>query len=126
MKTFVGICALLFTSLVSAETTQVVDVRRNITLSDDDKIYKDYYVAGGTDKGFKKGQTLVANRKINVRDASGSTAVGEMIVPVGELKVIAVYEKVTVAREAKLYDRQELPMLEQRGIMTGDLIEPKK
>lgn len=126
MKKIVGIWALLFTGWASADTTQVVDVRRNITLSDDDKVYKDYYVAGGSDRGFKKGQTLVASRKINVRDASGATAVGEMLVPVGELKIIAVYEKVTVAREAKLFDRQDMPMLEQRAIMTGDLIEPKK
>lgn len=126
MKNLVGIWALLFTSWASADTATVVDVRRNITLSDADPVYKDFYIGGGSDKGFKKGQTLVATRKINVRDASGSTAVGEMIVPVGELKVIAVYEKVTVARESKLFDRQDLPMLEQRAIMSGDLVEPKK
>jgi len=115
--------SILGFSLASA--SQIVDVRRNITLSDEDKVYKDFYIAGGSEKGFKTGQTLIVSRKVSVRDASGSTAVGEMMIPVGELKVIAVYEKVTVAREAKLLDRKDLPMLEQPAIMTGDLVSPK-
>lgn len=43
-----------------------------------------------------------------------------MLIPVGQLKVIAVYSKVTVAREVKLFPRVDLPMLEQTGIMIGD------
>ena len=118
---------LVFTgSQVLADGIQIVDVRRNITLSDDEKVLKDFYIGGGPSEGFKKGQVVVATRKINVRDATGATQIGEMLVPVGELKVIAVYEKVTVAREVKLFDRQELPMLEQKAIMTGDIIEVKK
>lgn len=117
---------LFFASIAFADESRVVDVRRNITLSDDDKVYKDFYINGGSDNGFRKGQSLTAVRKVNVRDASGATNVGEMIVPVGELKVIAVYEKVTVAREVKLFDRTDLPMLEQKAIMTGDTVEIKK
>jgi hypothetical protein len=105
---------------------QVIEVRRNITLSDTDPVYKDFYINGGNTDGFKKGQVLVVTRKVQVRDSSGSQQVGEMEVPVGELKVISVFEKVTVARELKLFDRQELPMLEQRAIMSGDSVEVKK
>ncbi len=105
---------------------RVVDVRRNITLSDTDKIYKDYYINAGTEAGMKSGQTLTAQRKINIRDASGATNIGEILVPVGELKIIAVYERVTVARLIKLLDREALPMLEQTGIMAGDLVQLKK
>ncbi len=104
----------------------MVDVRRNIPLSDTDKIYKDFYINAGSSDGMKKGQTLVATRKINIRDASGATNVGEIVVPVGELKIIAVYERVTVARQLKLLEREELPMLEQIGIMSGDIVELKK
>lgn len=116
----------LSSTVVMANETRVVDVRRNITLSDADKVYKDFYINGGNDAGHKKGQTLTAVRKMNIRDATGTTNIGEIKVPVGELKVIAVYDKVTVARQLKLLEREELPMLEQRGIMTGDLIEAKK
>ena len=122
--------AFLILSLISsfafAEEVRVVDVRRNITLSDTDKIYKDFYISGGSEVGMKNGSLLVATRKVSIRDASGATNIGEITIPVGELKVIAVYDKVTVARQVKLLERDELPMLEQRGIMTGDLIEVKK
>lgn len=105
---------------------QVIDVRRNITLSDTDPVYKDFYINGGNGDGFKKGQVLLVTRKVQVKDSSGSQQLGEMEVPVGELKVISVFEKVTVARELKLFDRQDLPMLEQRAIMSGDNVDVKK
>ncbi len=123
---FVSLFIAFFSARVQADEPRVVDVRRNITLSDQDKIYKDFYINGGADVGFKKGQVLMASRKISVRDASGATNIGEIKVPVGELKIIAVYDKVTVARLIKLLDREHLPMLEQTAIMTGDLIEVKK
>ena len=116
---------LLFAQLSWSQ--QVVEVRRNIPLSESEPVYKDFYINTGTAASqFKTGQILVAHRKVMVRDASGSTQVGEMRVPVGELKIISIFEKVTVAREVKLFDRQDLPMLEQRAIMTGDDVEIKK
>lgn len=121
------IVLLIFSSgFAIANDARVVEVRRNITLSDTDKVFKDFYIDAGADAGMKKGQTLTATRKINIRDASGSTNIGEIVIPVGELKVIAVYDKVTVARQTKLLERDELPMLEQIGIMTGDQVELKK
>ena len=111
---------------MAQNSARVVDVRRNITLSDTDKVFKDFYIDAGPDAGMKKGQTLVATRKVNIRDATGSTNIGEIVISVGELKVIAVYDKFTVARQTKLLERDELPMLEQIGIMTGDQVELKK
>ncbi|UXR64373.1 hypothetical protein EZJ49_14990 [Bdellovibrio bacteriovorus] len=101
----------------------VVDVRRNITLSEDDTVYKDFYINVTAGSGLKKNLVVTAVRKINVRDASGANAVGEIMVPVGQLKIIAVYDRVAVAREFTLLSRDELPMLEQIGIMTGDRID---
>ncbi len=124
MKLF--ILFTLITGMALADESRVVDVRRNITLSDDDKVFKDFYISGGTELGYKKGQILRAVRKLNIRDASGATNIGEIKVPVGELRIIAVYDKVTVARLVKLLERDELPMLEQRSVMSGDLIEVKK
>src|SRR5207253_8639068 len=40
-------------------------------------------------------------------------------------RVIATYGKVSVAREYKLLSRDELPMLEQIGLMNGDRIDLK-
>lgn len=111
-------------SAVAADAT-IVDVRRNITLSDEDPVYKDFYINIGAGSGLKRNLVVTAVRKINIRDASGANAVGEILVPVGQLKVIAVFDRVAVAREFTLLSRDELPMLEQTGIMTGDAIDLK-
>ncbi|WP_413943353.1 hypothetical protein [Bdellovibrio sp. HCB-162] len=125
MKMFVFILALGFSYSARAADPTVVDVRRNITLSEDDAVYKDFYINADASAGLKKNLVVTAVRKINIRDASGASAVGEIFVPVGQLKIIAVYDKVAVAREYALLSRDELPMLEQTGIMTGDRIEVK-
>lgn len=116
---------LLFglTTESKAADMSVVDVRRNITLSEDDTVYKDFYINVTPGSGLKRNLVVTAVRKINIRDASGANAVGEIMVPVGQLKIIAIYDRVAVAREFTLLSRDELPMLEQIGIMTGDRID---
>lgn len=114
-----------FITEASAQDMVVVDVRRNITLSENDPVYKDFYINTSPSSGLKKNLVVTAVRKINIRDASGSNAVGEIVVPVGQLKIIAVYSRVAVAREFTLLSRDELPMLEQTGIMSGDRIDIK-
>ncbi|QDK44185.1 hypothetical protein DOM22_02965 [Bdellovibrio sp. ZAP7] len=124
--------ALLLSSLLhtaparaASASLTIVDVRRNITLANDEEPYKDFYIAADASSGLKKNMVVTAVRKINVRDASGANAVGEILVPVGQLKIIAIYDKVAVAREFTLLSRDDLPMLEQVGIMTGDRIETR-
>ncbi|WP_246845134.1 hypothetical protein [Bdellovibrio sp. NC01] len=112
-----------FSSSAKAADITVVDVRRNITLAEDDTVYKDFYISAGPASGLKKNLVVTAVRKINIRDASGANSFGEIAVPVGQLKIIAIYDKVAVAREFTLLSRDELPMLEQTGIMTGDRID---
>jgi hypothetical protein len=115
---------LVLTSLHAlADEPTIIDVRRNITLSDEDNVYKDFYINVGEGSGLKKNLVVTAVRKLSVRDASGAQAFGEVMIPVGQLRVIAVYNKIAVAREYKLLSRDELPMLEQIGIMTGDKID---
>lgn len=114
-----------FTHESKAADMSVVDVRRNITMAENDPVYKDFYINAGPDSGLKKNLVVTAVRKINIRDAAGASAVGEILVPVGQLKIIAVYDRVAVAREFTLLSRDELPMLEQTGIMSGDRIDLK-
>jgi hypothetical protein len=108
-----------------AQELSIVDVRRNITLADDDIVYKDFYLNGGEAEGLKKNLVVTAVRKIQIRDANGSQSYGEILVPVGQLRVIATFGRVSVAREFKLLSRDDLPMLEQTGLMNGDRIDLK-
>lgn len=119
--TLVSTFAALF---ATAQDISVIDVRRNITLSDDDVIYKDFYLNAGDGSALRKNMVVNVRRKINVKDAS-TKSVGEFEAVVGQLKIIHVGSKVSVAREHKLIPRDEEPMLEQIGIMSGDRLDLK-
>ena len=125
-----GILAVLFSVQVFGQSTtpnnpnpSIIDIRRNIPLSDEEPVYKDFYIRIGDSSSIKKNMVLQAVRKITVRDASGTQSYGDLNIPVGQLKVIAVQGQVAVAREYALISRQNEPMLEQIGIMNGDLID---
>lgn len=120
---FVASLVLSTGSLGHSEEYSIIDVRRNITLADNDPVYKDFYINAGDGTGLKKNLVVTAVRKLTIRDASGAQAYGEIFVPVGQLKIIAVFNRIAVAREFTLLSRDELPMLEQIGIMTGDRID---
>lgn len=120
-----AIMLLLFAWEVFAEESQVIEVRRNIPLSDKDPVFKDFYINSGSESGLKKNLVVTALRKVNIKDARGTMAYGEILIPVGQLKIIFVQNRLSVAREYKLLNRNEYPMLEQTGIMSGDLIESK-
>ncbi len=106
----------------AAQEINVVDVKRNITLADEDPIYKDFYVNAGEGSALRKNMVVTVKRKINIKDA-GTKSVGDFETSVGQLKIIHVGNKVSVAREFKLLPREEEPMLEQIGIMSGDRID---
>lgn len=123
---------ILFTLLLTfslktvAEEMTIFEVHRNIPLADTDPIYKDFYIKGNEASGLKKNLVVQVNRKMTLRDASGSQVMGEVVAPVGQLKIIAVYGKIAVAREYKNYSREDLPMLETPWFMIGDSIELKE
>lgn len=123
MMSVLLVLASFLPSAHAADSMTIIDVRRNITLSDEETPYKDFYITAGPDSGLKKNLVVTAVRKINIRDAAGANSFGEIAVPVGQLKVIAVFDKIAVAREFTLLSRDELPMLEQIGIMTGDKVD---
>jgi len=113
----------LFAWEAMGEELSVVEVRSNIPLSEHEPVYRDYYINSGSNQGLKHNLVVKAVRKITVKDATGTQTYGEMMVPVGQLKIIMVGEKFAVARELKSISRDEQPMLEQTGIMIGDKVE---
>lgn len=127
MKTsYLNIAALIICfalpNLGHAENFSVVDIKRNIPLSNEEAPFKDFYIKVNSKGDLKKNQVVKAVRKINVKDASQKT-VGDFTTTVGLLKIIHVSDTIAVAREFKLVARDNEPMLEQVGIMTGDEID---
>lgn len=112
----------LVTPPASAQDISVVDVKRNITLSDTDTVYKDFYLNAGDGSALKKNMVVNVKRKINIKDAS-TKSIGDIEAVVGQLKIIHIGNKVSVAREYKLVPRDEEPVLEQIGIMSGDRLD---
>lgn len=123
MKWILVLALLAMHSLASADEISIFEVRRNIPLSDTDPVYKDFYVKNGDGAKLKKNQVYNVTRKVTLRDASGSQVMGEIQAPVGQLKIIAVYGKIAVAREVKVFTREELPMLDNPWFMIGDSLE---
>lgn len=125
MKTnalFIFFILLIVQICATAEEISIVDVRRNITLSDEDLIYKDFYLNAGEGAGLKKNLVVLVKRKIFVKDQS-TKSVGDFETMVGQLRIIHVEGKVAVGREYKLQSRDDFPMLEQIGMMSGDRID---
>lgn len=117
------VAAFLFTTLgANAQEISVIDVKRNITLSDDDVVYKDFYVNAGESSALRKNMIVNVKRKMNVKDASTKT-IGDIEALVAQIKIIHVGTKVSVAREHRLVPRDEEPVLEQIGIMSGDRVD---
>lgn len=108
-----------------AEDPRIIDVRRNIPLADSDPIYKDYYIKMDGSGVLKPDQVVTAVRKVSIREATGLNPLGELSIPVGTLKIIFVENNLAVARETKLLSRDSYPMLDQTGIMSGDVIDLK-
>lgn len=125
MKPLIALLVFAFSVSVSAEELNIIDVRKNIPLSDDEPAYKDFYLAGGSVGSLKKNMVVTAVRKVGIRDARGTQTYGEIEIPVGQLRILAVYDRVAVAREYKILSRDEHPMLEQVGLMSGDRIDLK-
>jgi hypothetical protein len=123
MKWILVLALLAMHSLASADEISIFEVRRNIPLSDTDPVYKDFYVKNTDGAQLKKNQVYTVTRKMTLRDASGSQVMGEIQAQVGQLKIIAVYGKIAVAREVKIFSREELPMLDNPWFMIGDSLE---
>lgn len=119
------ILAFLFTlSLKSnSEEISIFEVKRNIPLSDSDPIFRDFYLKNDDSKSLKKNLVVQVTRKMTLRDSAGSQVIGEIMAPVGQLKIIAVYGRIAVAREFHYFGRESLPMLEMPWFMIGDTID---
>ncbi len=118
---------LSFAPLVSqGNELSIIFVRKSIPMSNEEPSYRDLYLNAGGSQGVKKDQTYVVFRKVQVRDASGSLSFGDIEIPVGEIKILAAYERISIARDSKIYSREAYPSLEVFGTMAGDRIELKK
>lgn len=109
---------------VYAKDISIFEIRRNIPLSDDQPVYKDYYINAGDSAGLKENMVVMVSRVVPIKfSAIGEAA--KMLAPVGRLKLIHVQGDMAVGRLFEMPGREKLPMLEQTGILIGDRIDLK-
>lgn len=116
---------LILMNVAQAENISVVDVKRNIQMSESEPAYRDYYINAGSNQGFKKDMVVHVVRKKIVHDSTGTKSYGELELPVGELKIIFANERLSIAREQKSIDLAKSPVLDQNAIMVGDSVQAK-
>jgi hypothetical protein len=120
---------ILFFILAAAATAQahpsdfiVFDVRKTLPLHDGETVYRDYYVNIGTEIGVKDGSILAVYRRIPVVDVYRNKAQGDLIVPVGHLRVIHTQKSMSVCRLASRANESQVPVVDYEAVMMGDRV----
>src|SRR5205823_4199211 len=121
---------LLFILLAAAASAHahpsdfiVFDVRKTLPLHDGEQVYRDYYVNIGTETGVRAGSILAVYRRIPVVDVYRNKAQGDLIVPVGHLRVIHSQKTMSVCRLAGRASESQVPVMDYEAVMMGDRVE---
>ena len=82
---------LLLSKTANAEDGPAVfDVNKTLPLKNGAKVYRDFYINGGKEKGLRPGMIVTVFRRISMYDHYQNSSPGEIKVPVGTLKIIYV------------------------------------
>ena len=98
-------------------------MRKTLPLSEQDPIYYDYYLSGGSERGIKPGALVSVFRRKWMGGDSNHQKEEMLVVEVGKLRVIHVQKGLSVARLYDVPSEKEVPTLWNRGIMMGDLVQ---
>lgn len=120
---FTALATLMIYSSFARADIQIIQVKRNLPLSDDEPVYKDYYLSGGKKSGLRENLVVPVWRWVNLRENNQAQDQSMKILePVGWLKVIFAQDQLAVARLYESADFEKGPVFDQLGIMIGDLI----
>lgn len=121
-QVFIAIFVMALFS-TTANAVSVFEVRKRLAMTNDEAVPRDFYLNGGVESGLKAGMIIKVTRQITPYDSYQNKSPGDLIVPVGELKIIFVQKGVSVARLHRVFDRSDLPILEDDYIMVGDEVD---
>lgn len=118
---FLALCLLATAYNASAELT-IFDVRRTLPMSDSEKVFRDFYINGGSEAGIAVGMTITVQRRLPLYDTYQNRSAGDLDLKVGRIKIIHVQKGLAVARLANEFDYSSAPLLEDNFIMVGDRV----
>lgn len=116
------ILGLLTSTQVWAQLS-IFDMRKTLALSDNEKVYRDFYVNGGSEAGLNAGMVVTVYRRQPLYDSYQNRAAGDLHLKVARVKIIHVQKGLAVARLHTEFTRDNSPLLEDNFIMIGDMLD---
>ncbi len=102
---------------------KIIEVKRALSLDATHSHNKEFYIDAGSKMGLKTNHIIPVLRKKSFIDPLENKTVGDLYLPVGEVKVIHVGSTVSVARIHKVPKRDKLPELDYATFMVGDRLD---
>lgn len=122
-KWVLALCLVTFTFKSEAKDAAIFDSRKPVALSKNETTYIDFYINAGTEEGIQRGVLITAVRSASLYDAYQNKSPGDLVIPVGQLKIIHVQKGLSVGRIHKIFTRENLPTLDYNYIMVGDRLD---
>ena len=116
------IVALMLPLSSWAELT-IFDVRKTLPMSNDEKVFRDFYVNGGSETGLATGMVITVGRRMPLYDSYQNRSAGDLDLKVARVKIIHVQKGLAVARLFAEFTRESAPLLEDNFIMIGDRLD---
>ncbi len=106
-----------------AKEATVFDERRPLAMENNQVLPKDYYIDAGSNDGLKVGVVLTIYRRQTLYDVYQNKSPGDLVVEVGNLRIIHVQGDISVARLEDLHKHDDYPNVDFDAIMVGDRVD---
>lgn len=106
----------------SDNEVQVVQIHRNLHMKNDENVLHDYYINAGKLHGMREGMIVPVERRLTVQDNFKNIVDDKVMIPVADIKIISVHDKVSIGRLSEEKSREKFGVLEFPKIMTGDRV----
>jgi hypothetical protein len=123
MKFLSVLLALTVAAPAFADEITIFDVRKNLAMSDTEKVYRDFYINGGSEAGLSAGMIVTVERRMPLYDNYQNRSAGDLQLKVAKIKIIHVQKGISVARLHSEFTRENAPLLEDNFIMVGDRLD---
>jgi hypothetical protein len=101
----------------------VIEVRKTISMSKNDKVYKNFFINGGGNLGLKKGVIVDVLRRLPMHDPLKNISVGDLRIKVGEIEIIHNDDFLSVAKLVSQESPENRPVLDYEAVMVGDRLD---